>query len=450
MTEDRNKKREELLAWFRKAAADLIKTYELAILAFEDELFPDRILAISHAVREINNTLPEILDASAKRNRLNYQKHLNEISSSWPSIDPLDAQKINEEATISIKIRTALQINSLVDEHRKKRDNFSQFDVLFKILSRAHPSKGDVNAAIIRDFKNTHDIFVEWSKKRTLIENPPTEDDLRKYFYKFENILYSFVGNFFESIKKLDELLKNCIQPEQIDEVIPLIASPGHEAYFFNNLNDPKLIPILKKIGMFDGPFKTEILEEGGVQYPPWPPSGYLARMAASSPNEIEKIFSRMDTDNPSVARDIINASLLMPIQTASKLVPKISQFSRDRLLVLCIENAADLCIKLAEGGEVRSAEQLAIALFTPQTLSHRNSWEEYQYGEALAKAIPALAARLESPKFLKNLCGWLHHFIEDKKHSDLQTGADYSHLWSSPYAAAVNSNNFLYSLSAA
>lgn len=425
-----NKKREELLGWFRKAAAPLAETYELAIRAFEDLCFPDRVLAIAHAVREINNTLPEILDSSSKRNRLDYRKYLDEISSEWPSISTVDIKNINDEATISIKIKTALRIDCLIEEHQKRRENSVQFDMLFKILTRAQPSKGDINSAIVRDFKNTHDIFVEWSKKRTLIENPPAEADLIKCFRKFENTLYSFVGNFFESLKKLDELLKTGIQPEQIDEVIPLIASPGHEEYFFNNLSDSRLIPTLAKMGMFDKPFKTEVLEEGGVRYPPWPPSRYLARMADSAPDEIEKIFSKMDTDNPSVVRDIIHASLLMPAQTASRLVLKISKFSRDKLLVLSIENATDLCIKLAEGGEPRSAEQLAVALFAPQTVSHRNSWEEYQYEESLSKAIPALAARLESTKFLKNLCGWLHHFIEDKKHSDLETGADYSHLW--------------------
>ncbi len=431
MTEkDLNKNREELLAWFRKAAPHLVETYELAIRAFEDPRFPDRVLVIAHAVREINNTLPEVLDSSSKRNRLEYRNHLDDISSEWPSISLVDAKNISEEATVSIKIKTALRIDCLIEEHRKERDNFAQFDILFKILTRAQPSRGDINSAIVRDFKNTHGIFVRWSKKRTLIDNPPTESDLIKCFRKFENTLYSFVGNFFESLKKLDELLKTGIQPEQIDEAIPLIASPGHEEYFFNNLSDPRLIPALAKMGIFNNPFKTEVLEEGGLRYPPWPPSRYLARMADSAPDEIGKIFSKMDTDNPSVVRDIIHASLLMPVQTASKLVPKISKFSEDKLLVLSIENAADLCVKLAEGGESRSAEQLAVALFAPQTLSHRNSWEEYQYGESLSKAIPALAARLESTKFLKSLCGWLHYFIEDKKHSDLETGADYSHLW--------------------
>ncbi len=52
MTEkDLNKNREELLAWFRKAAPHLVETYELAIRAFEDPRFPDRVLVIAHAVR---------------------------------------------------------------------------------------------------------------------------------------------------------------------------------------------------------------------------------------------------------------------------------------------------------------------------------------------------------------------------------------------------------------
>src|SRR5579871_4087044 len=132
---DLNKNREELLAWFRKAAPPLVETYELAIRAFEDPHFPDRVLAIAHAVREINNTLPEILDSSSKRNRLDYRKHLDGISSEWPSISTVDVKNINNEASVSIKIKTALQIDYLIEEHRKRRENSVQFDMLFKILT---------------------------------------------------------------------------------------------------------------------------------------------------------------------------------------------------------------------------------------------------------------------------------------------------------------------------
>jgi hypothetical protein len=429
----RNKKREELLAWFRREAKPLAESYEAAVRLLEDKTFPDRIPLIAHELREINNSLPEILDPMSKRARVEYEERLNEISPNWSTVPSLESAKIgnSSEKPVTIDINVALQIDALVQDHRKSQQPFNHFGILFRILMRNHPLQADVNLEIIQDFKNLHRKFVKWSKKRTLMKQPIDEKELRKQFSKFEDILHSFVGSFFEGTERLDELLKRGVQPDQIDEIFTLIASPHHQAYFFNNLNDHNLIPFLKKKGMFESPFKTEPLKGGGIRFPVWPPSRYLARMTPTSPDEVSEIFSKMETDNASVVQDIVSAALSAPAKTARKLVPKICRAAENNLLVLCSEDAGTLCVKLAEEGDAQSAELLAIALFTPRKKNfNRSSWDEHQYREGLEKVIATLAPVSTSSTFLEKLCVWMQLFIESEKRFDPESGNDYSFVW--------------------
>jgi len=106
---------------------------------------------------------------------------------------------------------------------------------------------------------------------------------------------------------------------EQVDRVIPLLASPGHERYFFSQLNNPKWIGPLAKRGVFKYPPGEVETEDGRVWYPEWPPSRYLARVASQAPTEVAEIFAGIDTDNPLVIGDMVKAALAMPAGVATR-----------------------------------------------------------------------------------------------------------------------------------
>jgi len=115
------KKREDLLAWFHKEAKPLAETYEAALRLLDEKDFPDRILLIAHTAREICNSLP------AK------------------SVDD------TQEQTVSIKLKVALQINSLIQSHRKSKQPPTKFEMLFRILMRNQPSEADINLQLVKD-----------------------------------------------------------------------------------------------------------------------------------------------------------------------------------------------------------------------------------------------------------------------------------------------------------
>src|SRR4051794_12934036 len=87
---------------------------------------------------------------------------------------------------------------------------------------------------------------------------------------------------------------------QQLDAVIPSLAAPQHERYFFEKLKNPLWIEPLKERGLFDHAPAAVKVAEGGIQYPRWPASRYLARMAKDAPAEVAEVLSQIDTDNAS------------------------------------------------------------------------------------------------------------------------------------------------------
>jgi hypothetical protein len=91
--------------------------------------------------------------------------------------------------------------------------------------------------------------------------------------------------------------------------------------YFFSRLDTPAWIAPLRDSGLFKHPPPNE--NEGNyVRFPAWPESQYLARVAATAPDEVMQVFLDMDrTDNPRVHEDAIDAALAVPGLLAERIV---------------------------------------------------------------------------------------------------------------------------------
>lgn len=219
---------------------------------------------------------------------------------------------------------------------------------------------------------------------------------------------------------------------EQIEAAMPLLSSPQHEAYFFSRLENPLWIPPLAKRNVFKYPPPAESVEGGGVRFPPWPPSGYLARMAPLAPDEVAQLFAEMDTDNASIVGDILRAALAMPPAFAASLVQAISRAVDRETVWTHYKEASDLCLRLIEGQQADAASELATALFSArfgEDADGLNGHDAYWYNEGLQRVAPALA-RAKGAAFLRVMCDWLSAAVKAKKHVDTDTGADYSDLW--------------------
>lgn len=200
----------------------------------------------------------------------------------------------------------------------------------------------------------------------------------------------------------------------EVDAVVPLLSSPQHEAYFFANLENPKWIGVLAERGFFSQPPGPERVQGGGVRFPRWPASQYLVRMARTEPETVAAILLKVQTENPSVIGDVVEAARAMPPAVAAGLVPTVARAAVTNALWWHFYDACQLCAHLAQG-DVGAALDLATALFAPRPaeddkpVSRR---DEYWYKKGLRMVGPVLAVA-RPDEWLGSVCDWLDALIK-------------------------------------
>ena len=173
-------------------------------------------------------------------------------------------------------------------------------------------------------------------------------------------------------------------------------------------------------------------MSDGRVSFPSWPPSQYLARMAATAPSEVAEILSGIQTDNSTIIGDIVTAANQMPMTVAKSLVPVISKAASDDALWVYFKAASDLTISLLENGQVQSAMLLARTMYKPRLRegqTYFNPRDIYWYTDGL-KAISPLFAKLIPSEFLPLICSWLRVVVQAKTKNSTDYLDDHSFIW--------------------
>lgn len=170
--------------------------------------------------------------------------------------------------------------------------------------------------------------------------------------------------------------------PEQIDKTIVLLSHLQQREYFFNHLNNPLWIEPLRQKGFFKHP-PLIIKEESTISFPLWAESRYLARMAEYVPSEVLDLALEIDTDNPRVHADLVEAALKMPPELAVKLTDKVKEwielpYSSD---IVLLENTSSFCVHLAKGNkqQIRRAFNLLHTLLATSVDFNNQSHQIYR-----------------------------------------------------------------------
>jgi hypothetical protein len=219
----------------------------------------------------------------------------------------------------------------------------------------------------------------------------------------------------------------------EIDAAVSLLnSSQAHAAYFFDRLENPKWLGPLKDRGFFVCPPSPQAVEGGGVRYPVWPASRYLAKVAAHSPEKVAEILRGIETENPSILRDILDAAGRMPPAIAATLAPTVCGAIKAGPPGPLFPNATGLCVQLASGGEMEAAMNLAETLFAPGRAEGEgppDHEDRYWYVEGLKKVVPLLA--MGAPhRFLPDLCQWLTTAIDARERFRPDPAWDGSDHW--------------------
>lgn len=179
--------------------------------------------------------------------------------------------------------------------------------------------------------------------------------------------------------------------------------NPANYEYFFDNLDDPAWLPVLRAEKFFRKPAEPE-RGEGWIRYPLWPESRFLVRVAAAAPDEVCEIAMGIPAaENVRVHEDLLRIAVQLPGRSAAKLVRKEAAWLRSYAghLMSLPSAAGDVIAHLAEAGELGAALKFADAILAivevPDTTAVRGRAEarieEYAYGKILERGWPAVVA---------------------------------------------------------
>lgn len=239
--------------------------------------------------------------------------------------------------------------------------------------------------------------------------------------------------SFFDKLAAVEGILaEHSGSPLAIDALKEYLEDDDVKREFLRKLDQPEWVTPLRDAGYFEQSPTFKVAADASVQYPPWYESQFLRRMASRAPAEVAEILANIESENPSIVRDIVDAALQMPTEYACKLVPSVCSAAREGTLWFHFKDAGDLCVQLAQSGEVDTAMFLADALYTPRLGEGQespNRRDIYWYKDGLKKIVPILASK-RAQDFVPRLCEWLKEAIEAKGHIDLSTGDDHSCSW--------------------
>lgn len=177
-------------------------------------------------------------------------------------------------------------------------------------------------------------------------------------------ILTRISEKYVRHIEYIDELLaKSQINASDIEKLKNHLPNNTVTlGYFFEKLQDPQCVSILKAEGFFDNPLEPLLLPEGGVRYPYWPQSAYLIRMAkvGSTQKEILEICLDIETENVTIQADILEVAASLPVDMSLKLLEKAKPWIKDRGLWILSEKYGQLISHLTKEGKADEAIDLA------------------------------------------------------------------------------------------
>jgi hypothetical protein len=156
--------------------------------------------------------------------------------------------------------------------------------------------------------------------------------------------------------------------------------------YFFGQNPTPGWAEILYSNGLFGSP-PNVIRTEGGYKTPPWYLSSYLANVASEVPSIVNSVINELQTDNPIIHADLINALTKIPPSKAADHTRKVINWLDNKFTGWGIAEATSrLTLNLAENGYIAESMKILNAMISPLPGEARKSDETYWGGEAKFK----------------------------------------------------------------
>ena len=251
-------------------------------------------------------------------------------------------------------------------------------------------------------------------------------------------ILERLESSYLRYLPVLDALLTKS-EPSKADIAQLSGHVPGSlvlRRYFFDKLESPLWLPALEEAGFFAHPPAPEDDPERGVtSLPPWPESGYLARMA-KIPEARDRVLDIAlkipDSGNSRVQSDLIELALNLPPEQAGQLVSTAKGWLATPYKLFIEHKLGDFLLHLLRGAEVDASIDLARAVFEPlpgPTSQARGHFEEWRYRE-LAKSFFPVLIEIAGRRALDLFSDLLETAAEVSRGARESAPHDHSYIW--------------------
>ena len=242
---------------------------------------------------------------------------------------------------------------------------------------------------------------------------------------------------FFDKIWEMEDAVKTATDMRQcLRKIKAHLADDEVHRRFFEILDTPEWIEPLAEAGFFSHPPSVLRHDDNRPVFQRWPASQFLARLGRDAPKRVAEILSTVETDNPNILADMIEAALKMPPEVAASLADRISSLLDQGVELYTTFYDKPLC-QLVErlGGEPATQEgafELARArLFAkvkPQDRSQRH--EDHRRIKALEALVPTMIG-IRTEDTLRLLCEGLVEAVTTKgEPASGDPMFDYSYMW--------------------
>ncbi len=325
-------------------------------------------------------------------------------------------------------------------------------------------SDSDIAGLWLRTANKQDDIAIYHFVHRNNLGFPASRSNSFKDLWESVQIILDAVLNkmegkylgFFAILDQLVELkIVTTDDVKKLKEKVP--NSPVSYNYFFEKLDNPNWLILLKDAGFFKIPPPPMEHPEGGTSYPFWSQALYLKKMAVipQKQSEVLAICLDVETENTRARTELLEIALLLPVEMSVQIVESIDEID----YFLSPEKYGKLIKYLALYGKVKEAVTLANRVLAiqpdprpaPEYGGHKIPHDpiplirDYDYEEILEKDFPDFvdAAGIDAVKVL------IDQYENYIKHSDVdrESGSkdDYSEIWRS--AIEDHSQNHKYGI---
>lgn len=259
-----------------------------------------------------------------------------------------------------------------------------------------------------------------YAHRRSLRPTRALDDEFQELWTTVEAILHGVLDRFEAQYLIIFDTVDALAQkegPVRADAQYFAESIPNNFAAhtkFFEQLTNPKWLPMLRAKGIFLDPPAIEYGFDNGtttMRYPSWPATAYLRKMAAEEPTIVKDILLEVaETDNANGKGELLEIAADLPKEERLSLVDRIKNWTHSEHSGFITDGAGSVIANFVDEGELAVAVDISRSLLGFHVVSRlpttgaagqpyapspevRSQLDEWQYGQFMEKGFRKIAA---------------------------------------------------------